>query len=32
MRPTLSCIATFGLLHCDTMIYIHFNEDAASKG
>jgi hypothetical protein len=32
MLPSLSCIAAFGLLHRDMLIYIHFNEDAASKG
>jgi hypothetical protein len=32
MRISLSCIAAFGLLHRDKMIYVHFNEDAASKG
>jgi hypothetical protein len=27
-----SCIAAFGVLHCDNMIYIHFNDEVASKG
>lgn len=26
-----SCIATFILLHCDMVIYIHFNSEAALK-
>jgi hypothetical protein len=32
MPSELSCIAAFGLLHRDKIIYVHFNEDAASKG
>jgi hypothetical protein len=32
MRYTLSCIATFELLHCDNITYVHFNDEAASKG
>ena len=27
MRNALSCIATFGLLHCVNIIYIHFNDE-----
>jgi hypothetical protein len=32
MLLSLSCIAAFVLLHRDIMVYIQFNEDAASKG
>jgi uncharacterized protein YjiS (DUF1127 family) len=32
MRSALSCIAAFGLLHRDTMIYVHFNDEAAPQG
>jgi hypothetical protein len=32
MQITPSCIATFRLLHCDKITYIHYNDEAASKG
>jgi len=32
MRFWLSCAATFELLHCDILFYIHFNDEASSKG
>jgi hypothetical protein len=32
MQCVPSCIATYELLHCNNLLYIHFNDDAASKG
>ena len=28
MRSGISCIATFKLLHCEMLTYIHFNDEA----
>jgi len=28
MRYGISCIATFELLHCEVLTYIHFNDEA----
>jgi hypothetical protein len=32
MRSELSCTATLELLQCGISIYIHFNDEASSKG
>ena len=32
MRFKISCTATSELLHCGTLIYIHFNDEASLQG
>jgi hypothetical protein len=32
MHLRISCTATFELLHCKTLHYIHFNGEATTKG
>ena len=31
MQPPFSCTATFTLLHCNNLSYVHFNEDVLLK-